>query len=295
VDPRIETSLTRAIETRDFRDLLERAGPAMGLPGPRPRMEVAREMGLVMAREGERGRELARVLGASDREDARVIAAAAFGAFAASAAGAQRHPGGAGGASARGKTRRNTGHADGALAALEELAEDVRGSVRHAVIDALRTVLAADLTGTLGALAGWTDGFLQAHVALEALVDRKVLVALPSADVVLALLEPAFQMADDAPRAADRWQGVRVLRQGLPAQITAFVGRFGELFGWVLARAAAQRPETREVLEQTADALSRASFRNSDVDTLRAALTKSAKPPRDPSRVVQGTRKRSGR
>ena len=291
VDPRIETSLTRAIETRDPRDLLERAGPALGLPGPRPRMEAAREIGLVLAREGERGRALARLLGGSEREDARVIAAAAFGAFAASTAGA----GGAGGATGRGKSKRNTGHPGEALAALEELAEDVRGSVRHAVIDALRTVLAADLDGTLAALAGWTDGFLQAHVALEAIVDRKVLATLPSAEVVLALLEPAFRMADEAPRAADRWQGVRALRQGLPAQITAFVGRFGELFEWVLARAAATRPETREVMERTADALARASFRKSDVDALRDALSKSAKPPRDPSRVVQGTRKRSGR
>ena len=287
MDPRIETSLARALETRDFRDLLERAGPAMGLPGPKPRLEVVREIGGAIARDRERGRELARLLGASEREDARVIAAAAFGAFAASAAS------GATGGGERG--RRKGGGSSEALAALEELAEDVRGSVRHGVIDALRTVLAADLEGTLAALAGWTDGFLQVHVALEALVDRKVLGMVPNKEALLALLDPAFRLADEASRAADRWQGVRTLRQGFPAQITAFVGRFGELFEWVLAHATVTRPETREVMEQTADALLRASFRKTDVETLRAALAKSAKPPRDPSRVVQGTRKRGGR
>ena len=44
MDPRIETSLTRALATRDLRDLLERAAPAMGLPGVRLRLAVVREL-----------------------------------------------------------------------------------------------------------------------------------------------------------------------------------------------------------------------------------------------------------
>src|SRR6185436_13402881 len=126
-------------------------------------------------------------------------------------------------------------------------------------------------------LSAWTDGFLQAHVALEALSDRTILSTVPRAGDLLDLLDPAFRLADEAPRAADRWQGVRVLRQGFPAQIAAFVARFSELFAWVLERAAATRPETREVVGLTADALARASFRKSDVDVLRGALARSAK------------------
>lgn len=272
MDPRIETSLTRALETGDFRDLLERAKPGLGLPGPRPKLELARELGLAIARDRARGGKLARLLGASELEEARVVAAAAFGAIATSGSGRKD-----------------------ALAALSDLADDPRATIRIGVIDAVRTLLASDLATTLADLSAWTDGYLQAHVALEALRDKKILDTVPSAAAVLALLEPAYRLADDAPRAADRWQGVRVLRQGLPAQITAFVTRFSELTSWLLDRTAAQRPETREILAQTAAALERASFRHSDVDTVRAALTKSAKPPRDPSRVVQGTRKRSRR
>ena len=291
MDPRIETSLTRALETRNFVDLLERAGPAMGLPGHKPKLEVVREIGLAIAhdRVRERGRELARLLGASEREDARVIAAAAFAAFAVSAPGGPAAPGAS--------KKRGAPAVPGSesLAALEELADDPRSAVRHGVVDAVRSLLAADLPTTLTALQSWTDGFLQAHVALEALTDRKILATVPTSADILALLDPAFELADNASRAADRWQGVRLLREGFPAQITAFVVRFNELFQWVLARAAATRPETREVLSQTTDALLRATVRKSDIDTLRDALAKSAKPPRDPSRIVKGTRKRSGR
>ncbi len=203
-------------------------------------------------------------------EEARVVSAAAFGAIATSGSGRKE-----------------------ALAALQELADDPRAVIRFTVIDSVRMLLVADLAGTLDDLVAWTDGFLQAHVALEAIREKRILDTVPSAAPVLALLSPAFALADGASRAADRWQGVRVLRQGLPAQITAFVTRFSELAGWLLERAGAQRPETREVLSQTVDALTKASFRRSEVDTLCAALTKSAKPPRDPSRVVAGTRKRS--
>jgi hypothetical protein len=272
MDPRIEASLARALDTGDFRDLLERAAPGMGLPGPRPRLELSREIGHAIARERARGSKLARSLAASEREEAKLVAAAAFAASLVSGGG-RAEP----------------------LAALQELAEDPRAVVRIGVIDAVRTFVTADVAAGIAELAAWTDGFLQAHVALEALVDRQILANLPGADAVRPLLDAAFHLADAAPRAADRWQGVRVLRQGLPAQIAAFVGRFSELFAWLLERAAATRPETREVLEATAEALLRASFRRTDVEVLRAALAKSAKAPRDPSRIVHGTRKRSRR
>ncbi len=292
MDPRIETSLASALQTKDIRDFLERAAPAIGLPGPKPKLLVARELGLAIVRDPIRGRAFAEALAYSEREDGRVLAAAAFSALATTSAPINAAPG----TKARRGAKGVDAHLrDEMMAALSELGEDNRGTVRMAVLDGLCLLFASDLTFTLEALKSWTDGYLQAHVALSALSDRTVLTTLPNADVVLALLDPAFDLADNAPRAADRWQGVRVLRQALPAQITAFVGRFSEIWTWVLGRATATRPETREVLLQTADALDRASFRRTDVELLRAALKTSAKPPRDPSRIVHGTRKRSGK
>lgn len=274
MDPRIETSLKKALDTGDFVDLLERARPGLGLPGTKPRLELAHEIGIAIAGARDRGRglKLARLLGGAEKEDARILAAAAFASMAVNDHGRKE-----------------------ALEALQELADDTHGTIRIGVIDAVRTLLAADLATTMNDLLAWTDGFLQAHVALEALTDRKILVNVSSPQAILDLLEPAFRLADEAPRAADRWQGVRLLRSGLPSQIAAFVSRFSELYAWVTERAAATRPETREVIERTAEALTRAQFRKSEVDALREALGKSAKPPRDPSRIVHGTRKRSKR
>jgi hypothetical protein len=236
-------------------------------------MEVAHEIAAALAAEKGRGRDLAIALAASDRDDARLLAAAAF-AVRGIRCGAERAE---------------------MLAALQELAEDSRAVVRAGVIDAVRTLLAADLPATLVDLHDWMDGFLQAHVALEALVDRQILAAVHRPEPIRELLDAAFELADAAPRAADRWQGVRTLRDGLPAQIATFAGRFSEIYDWVLARATAQRPETREVLESTVSALGRASIRKADTDALRDALAKSAKAPRDPSRIVHGTRRRGKR
>ncbi len=63
---------------------------------------------------------------------------------------------------------------------------------------------------------------------------------------------------------------------------------------WIAAQAAAiERPESREVLTQAISALRKESFPIAELDRLNAALAASAPPPRDPSRIVQGTRKRS--
>jgi hypothetical protein len=147
--------------------------------------------------------------------------------------------------------------------------------------------------GAVVEFAAWTDGYLQAHVALSALADRVILDALPSRAPVLARLEEAFALADGSPRAAERSQGVRALRGGLPAQITAFAARFPETIAWLERAAQAERPETREVVAEAIRALRRVKLSDAEAARLRAALAKSAPPPRDPSRIVKGTRKRS--
>ncbi|MBK8257573.1 MAG: hypothetical protein IPK82_33505 [Polyangiaceae bacterium] len=272
MDPKISASLTRALTNLDFRDFLERASPAMGLPGTAPRFDAVREIASALLAERGRGRELVRALGASDREEARLISAVAFGNLAL-----------------------EEGRREEAMAALQELAGDSHAVVRAGVIDALKHLFTTDAAATFVDVKPWLDGFLQAHVILEALRDRKVLTALPRSEPVLEILDTAFALADNAPRAADRWQGVRTLRAGLPKQITAFVGRFPTIFDWLKERAAATRPETREVIETTLAELHRASFKKGDVEALRSELAKSAKAPRDPSRIVHGTRKRSKR
>jgi hypothetical protein len=160
------------------------------------------------------------------------------------------------------------------------------------VVEALRLRLAALGEAGVHELAAWTDGYLQAHIALEALSDRALLEKLPAAGPVLERLEEAFALADASPRSAERSQGMRVLRQGLPAQITAFVARYPEALAWLEEKTKRTRPETREVVAAAIGSLRRSVI--SDVEALRlgALLDASGKPRRDADRVVQGTRKR---
>jgi hypothetical protein len=130
-------------------------------------------------------------------------------------------------------------------------------------------------------------------VALEALADRTLLATLPAGDAVLARLDEAFQLADVSPRAAERSQGLRTLRRGFPVQIARFAVRFPEVLAWFTERTQAKRPETREVVHETILALKKNHLAVAEVDRLMAAFAASAPAPRDPTRIVQGTRNRS--
>jgi hypothetical protein len=266
---RLEAALERALagSPEALLDALERSS---GLPGPRPNLELARAVGAAIAQAGGRGEALVRRLEARGEEFPAMVAAHAHAA------------------------RMAEGKKD-AGEALQRLAGDARRLVREGAVDALRAFLAARGEVGVSDLAAWTDGYLQAHVALDALSDRESLARLGAGagSEVIARLDEAFALADRSPRSAERLQGVRLLRQGLPAQIASIAGRFPEALQWLTAQAAAQRPETREVVAQAAAALRRASFPDTEAARLAAALAASAPAPRDPTRIVQGTRKRS--
>jgi hypothetical protein len=96
------------------------------------------------------------------------------------------------------------------------------------VLDALTHVLAARGDEGARAVLPLADGFLHAFVALEALTSPRVLEKLSEPGSVLDLMSDAFTRADDSPRSADRSQGLRVLRLGLPRQILRAAVRFSE-------------------------------------------------------------------
>lgn len=177
----------------------------------------------------------------------------------------------------------------GALDDLQVLAEDPRQLVRAGVVAAVRSLIAANGPELL---ASWTDGYLQAHVALEALADRQVLDAIPIAKEVIARLDEAFVLADQSPRSAERMQGMRLLRQALPQQIATFAARFSEVVAWLESKTSIARPESREVVAAAIRALEKRSLSYAGAGKLEASLAASAKPRRDAARVVTGTRRR---
>ena len=270
-NPRIEAALEKAIEGGGTADLFEQLARGSGLPGLRPNMELARAVGLAMAAKGRKSDAVLKALAAAEDEYPKVVAAAALAARRA----------------AKFDTR-------GSMEGLQVLVEEgTNHHVRAGVVAALRWLLESLGDEVVADLAAWTDGYLQAHVALEALADRTLLARLKDKEGVFSRLEEAFELADASPRSAERSQGMRLLRQGLPGQIAVFAGRFPEVLGWLEEKAGAKRPETREVVANAIAKLRKASLSDAGAAGLSAALEKSAKPPRDPSRIVQGTRKRA--
>jgi hypothetical protein len=164
--------------------------------------------------------------------------------------------------------------------------------VRLGVIDAIRLRLDTLGEPVVDELAAWTDGYLQAHVALEALADRMLLTKLPNAEPVLARLEEGFTLADESPRAAERTQGMRALRQGMPQQIATFAARYPETIAWIEGKTAMARPETREIVASAISLMRRAVISDVEAQRLGGMLEASAKPRRDAAKVVHGTRKR---
>ncbi|WP_437511382.1 hypothetical protein [Sorangium sp. So ce1099] len=311
-NPKIDAAIERAAQLGDPAELLALLDRSSGLPArrggvrapgpdlgpnaplPRVNLDLARAVGAAIADRGALAERLVRALCASAEEYALIVAAQALAAMATQTAQAAR-AGGAGGAASPQRTRGARGARGGfdPLGELEELAEDPRRVVRDGVVAALRVVIAARGDAAVGELASWTDGYLQAYVALEALAERTLLTGISAGAEVVARLEEAFAMSDRSPRADERLQGLRLLRQGMPAQIATFAGRFPEVVRWLEEKTQVERPESRDVVAQAIAALRKGSFSDAETARLAAALTASAPPARYAARIVQGTRKRS--
>jgi hypothetical protein len=267
---RIEAALTRAVAEGDTHDLFDQLSRNSGLPGPRPNLDLARVVGLTIARHGARATPVLRELAADESEFPRIVAAMSYAA------------------------RKIAGFdAKGAMAGLQDLAEDPRHAVRRGLVEALRTLLLAKGEPVIDELAAWTDGYLQAHVVLEALSERSILDALHNAEPVLARLDEAFKLADKSPRAAERSQGVRVLRESLPNEIAAFAARFPETIAWLEGAAKIQRPESRKIVDDAIRALRKDKISDAEAKRLGDLLVASARPDRNAAKIVPGTRKRS--
>lgn len=269
--PRLSAAL-ESLLGGDPRPLLDAWGHATGLPGPRANLTLARTIALELAAAGSRGRRGIMTLIQSGDEYATTVAAVALGELAA------RQPA-----------------AGTDLEDLGTVTHDDRRAVSQGVVAALAQVLGR--LGPDGAtlVVGWTTDLHRASLALAALADRDVLAAVRDGVRVVELLERAWALRRGASRAADRSPGLRRFRRELPDQVALCASRFPEVRDWLVACADVDKPEDREVLERTLVSLRRAGVAEEDVERLAAALARSAPPPRDPTRIRGGTRRRGRR
>jgi hypothetical protein len=183
-----------------------------------------------------------------------------------------------------------------ALTLLEEKADDPRFRVRDAVPLAL-AALGANMGSALATeVTSWMDRYFHAAAVLRALDDSAWLDTFRSDEHALALdlLEAAFDLAHDAPRSAVRYPGHKALVEALASSPKALAKRFGvPTFDRLTAFAERVKvPELREVILQSlADERLKKPF-GGEIERVKTAVEGSKKPPRDPARIVHGTRGR---
>lgn len=268
-------ALAQAIETEDRHlfALLVRLGD---LPGPRPNDDLAAAVGVALAATGSRGDHLLRELLAVDEARASGTSGEAYLPYVAAHTLAARI--------ARDFDVRN------GWTALEELAGDARKVVRDGVVSAL--IGLSDREDLAARFATWMDGYLQAAVALEVLSDRAALDRVANPDDIIARLDDATTLAEDAPRAAERSQGRRRLLEVIEITIPRFAARFAQTLDWLAKRAATKQPEIRAALEKALLGLDKKGLVDAKLDPIRKALDASRPLRRDPTDYRGPTRGR---
>lgn len=184
-----------------------------------------------------------------------------------------------------------------AVAALHDAAEDLRFRVRDAVPLALEAIGAAHGPWLARALAGWMDGFFHAAAALRALARPNFLNALAEADEPVARLDEAWTLVAEAPRSMVRYPGHKALMEELAKVAAPFALRFGApVFDALEARARSLKdPVLRDALERCVREGKLGARFASDVARVRAALSETAPPVRDPRAAPRPTRRRGRR
>lgn len=283
-------ALSRALAGDGARlaDLLARFG---GLPGPRPNHALAAAFGdVVGALDGELRARAAKVLTAIGADDAAPDTARVFLPVAA-----------AFGWTARLRTVKSRGDVAAAERALMELAADERAPVRAGAIAALVEHAARGHADALVVLMGeqlaeedrerrW--GAL--GTLLEAFTDKRAIASLTTGrDALLEHVTALIVDLADAPRAAERSDARRRALLALGPAVSAMTAAFRDVgIAWLEARCSeAKHPDLRRSLDT---ALSRLrargdALRPEELARLGEALASSAKPPRDPSRIRDGT------
>lgn len=182
------------------------------------------------------------------------------------------------------------------LPLLHDLAEDMRFRVRDAVPEALAAIGARDGDTLVLEVAAWTDGYFHAAAVLRALARPEWLTTLTDAEPVVERFREAFKLLDDAPRAARRYPGYKALLDAVQAAPRALGPRFGApLFACLTELAATKDPDLAALLARSVeDTGLRARF-GEEIDQLKRALAAAAPAPRDPTRIVKGTRGRGRR
>jgi hypothetical protein len=178
---------------------------------------------------------------------------------------------------------------------LHTLADDLRFRVRDAVVAALARVGGAAGDALVVDVASWMDGYFHAAAVLSALAVETWLTKLHDAGPVVARMDEAFALAQDAPRAAARYPGRKALVDALGLTPAAAAVRFGvPVFDMLVRWAPTRDPDLAAALEGLLASRKLAGRFRPEVERVRQAVIASRPAPRNPDHDVGPTRDRSG-
>jgi hypothetical protein len=181
------------------------------------------------------------------------------------------------------------------VAELHAHADDLRFRVRDAVIAALARVGSASGDALVAEVAPWMDGYFHAAAVLSALAVDSWLTTLHDAAAVVARMDEAFTLAQDAPRAAARYPGRKALIDALAKTPAAAAARFGvPVFDMLVRWAPTRDPDLAAALEALMASRKLAGRFRPEVERVRQAVIAGTPAPRNPDHDVGPTRDRSG-
>ena len=181
----------------------------------------------------------------------------------------------------------------GLVAVLHTHADDTRFRVRDATVLALSRAGAMDGDGLLASVGEWMEGYFHAATVLHAMAIDPWLSKLEDASLVAERLDQAFVLAQNAPRAAARYPGHKELLSAIAKEPASMAARFGRPVFSLLERwAKVEDPALREAVSDLLASSKLAGRFGPDLDRVRAALTASLPPPRNPDHNVGATRHR---
>jgi len=281
-NPAIAKELEKAVARRTYSELFTLLRRFSGLPGPCPNEKLGWAVANAVAAYGSRADGLVAELCSVGRGRVPEKGTAEFlpivGAFCLAA----RFSSGA--------------DAESVLGGLRALAEDPRHLVRESVVTALGEMTHRARDELVELLGNWTDGYLSASVALDAMTTRSWLDGVRSPEPLLARLDEVFSLAESAPRADQRSQGYRTLLKTLPEGLARLMDRFPDAtVAWLESRAGIEHVDLREAFTEVALRLRARGHAVGKLERFGQLLAASAPPRRDPRTYVGPTRKRGAR
>jgi hypothetical protein len=179
------------------------------------------------------------------------------------------------------------------LRVLEAASEDLRWRVRDAVPPALARVGAVRGEELLEEIEPWMSGFFSAAAVLVAAARTEWLSRVERAEVLVARLERAFELARDADRSTERYPGYKALVVALGESPGVVAARFGEpVFDLLVRMSAIKEPMLRDAIAKNLGGQRLARRFADQVGRVQRALDATAPKARDPRSEVGPTRGR---